>query len=60
MVLSIKQKQNILINNIYGVDIDQQAVEVTELSLALKMLEDETTQQQTICRYSFTKKSCLT
>ncbi|HEY5534143.1 MAG TPA: DNA methyltransferase [Ignavibacteria bacterium] len=43
MVLSIKQKQNILLNNIYGVDIDQQAVEVTQLSLALKMLEDETT-----------------
>ena len=42
-VLSIKQKQKILINNIYGVDIDQQATEVTQLSLALKMLEDETT-----------------
>ncbi|MDP3003167.1 MAG: TaqI-like C-terminal specificity domain-containing protein [Bacteroidales bacterium] len=42
-VLSIKQKQNILRNNIYGVDIDNQAVEVTQLSLSLKMLEDETT-----------------
>lgn len=42
-VLSIKQKQNILRNNIYGVDIDMQAVEVTQLSLSLKMLEDETT-----------------
>ncbi len=42
-VLSIKQKQNILLNNIYGVDIDSQAVEVTQLSLALKMLEDEST-----------------
>jgi len=42
-VLTIKQKQKILTNNIYGVDIDQQAVEVTQLSLALKMLEDETT-----------------
>lgn len=41
-VLSIKQKQKILLNNIYGVDIDNQAVEVTQLSLALKMLEDET------------------
>jgi adenine-specific DNA-methyltransferase len=39
--LSIKQKQNILLNNIYGVDIDNQAVEVTQLSLFLKMLEDE-------------------
>ena len=42
MTLSIKQKQNILLNNIYGVDIDHQAVEVTQLSLFLKMLEDET------------------
>ena len=41
--LSLKQKQNILTNNIYGVDIDQQAVEVTQLSLYLKLLEDETT-----------------
>lgn len=41
-VLSIKQKQRILVNSIYGVDIDQQAVEVACLSLALKMLEDET------------------
>jgi adenine-specific DNA-methyltransferase len=48
-VLSLKQKQDILLNNIYGVDIDAQAVEVTQLSLFLKMLEDEnvsTTQKQ--------------
>lgn len=42
-VMSIKQKQAILKSNIFGVDIDSQAVEVTQLSLALKMLEDETT-----------------
>ncbi|MBU2444623.1 MAG: N-6 DNA methylase [Bacteroidetes bacterium] len=42
-VLSLKQKQNILTNNIYGVDLDHQAVEVTQLSLYLKLLEDETT-----------------
>jgi hypothetical protein len=41
--LSLKQKQNILLNNIYGVDLDQQAVKVTQLSLYLKLLEDETT-----------------
>jgi adenine-specific DNA-methyltransferase len=41
--LSLQKKQKILINNIYGVDIDQQAVEVTQLSLYLKLLEDETT-----------------
>ena len=39
--LSIAQKQSILTNNVYGVDIDAQAVEVTQLSLYLKMLENE-------------------
>jgi predicted type IV restriction endonuclease len=37
--LSIKEKKRILLNNIYGVDIDNQAVEVTKLSLLLKVLE---------------------
>jgi len=41
-VLSLKQKRHILLNNVYGVDIDHQAVEVTQLSLYLKLLEDET------------------
>lgn len=41
--LSLQQKQHILTNNIYGVDLDNQAVEVTQLSLYLKLLEDETT-----------------
>lgn len=41
-VLSIKQKQNILTNNVFGVDIDLQATEVTQVSLFLKLLEDET------------------
>jgi type I restriction-modification system DNA methylase subunit len=39
--LSTKTKSEILVNNIYGVDIDPQAVEVTKLSLLLKVLEDE-------------------
>ena len=39
--LSIWQKQQILLRHVYGVDIDQQAVEVTQLSLFLKLLEDE-------------------
>ena len=30
--LTIKEKKRILLNNIYGVDIDHQAVEVTKLS----------------------------
>lgn len=34
-------KKRILLANIYGVDIDTQAVEVTKLSLLLKVLEDE-------------------
>ncbi len=40
--LSLIQKREILLNNIYGVDIDAQAVEVAQLSLFLKLLEDET------------------
>jgi len=40
-VLTIKEKKRILLNNIYGVDIDPQAVEVTKLSLLLKVLEGE-------------------
>ncbi|OOG48991.1 hypothetical protein B0E50_06120 [Rhodanobacter sp. C01] len=39
--LSLAQRRAILQNNIYGVDIDQQAVEVAQLSLFLKLLEDE-------------------
>ena len=41
--LSLRQRKNILLNNIYGVDLDAQAVEVAQLSLFLKLLEDETT-----------------
>jgi type I restriction-modification system DNA methylase subunit len=41
--LSLKQRREILLNNIYGVDIDHQAVEVAQLSLYLKLLEEETT-----------------
>ncbi|MBO4699844.1 N-6 DNA methylase [bacterium] len=39
--LSIEEKRSILLNNIFGVDIDAQAVEVTKLSLFLKLLENE-------------------
>ncbi len=41
-VLSLKKRQEILVNNIYGVDIDYQATEVTQLSLYLKLLENVT------------------
>ncbi len=40
--LSTAEKKNILISNIYGVDIDANAVEVTKLSLLLKCMEGET------------------
>ena len=40
--LTLKKKKEILQNNIYGVDIDFQATEVTQLSLYLKLLEDVT------------------
>ena len=39
--LTTEEKKRILLNNIYGVDIDPQAVEVTKLSLLLKVLEGE-------------------
>jgi type I restriction-modification system DNA methylase subunit len=39
--LTTAEKKRILLNNIYGVDIDSQAVEVTKLSLLLKVLEGE-------------------
>jgi len=39
--LTTEEKKRILLNNIYGVDIDRQAVEVTKLSLLLKVLQDE-------------------
>lgn len=39
--LTIEDKGEILRRHIFGVDLDEQAVEVTKLSLMLKMLEDE-------------------
>jgi len=42
--LTTDEKKRILVNNIHGVDIDSQAVEVTKLSLLLKVLEEETGQ----------------
>jgi type I restriction-modification system DNA methylase subunit len=40
--LTTREKKRILLNNIYGVDIDANAVEVTKLSLLLKCMEGET------------------
>ncbi len=39
--LTLKAKQAFLLNNIYGVDINPYAVEVTKFSLLLKLLENE-------------------
>lgn len=39
--LTTSEKHRILLNSIYGVDIDRQAVEVTKLSLLLKVLEGQ-------------------
>ena len=39
--LTVDLKRDILLHNIYGVDIDPGAVEVTQLSLYLKMLDGE-------------------
>jgi len=39
--LRTAERKRILLNNIYGVDIDTQAIEVTKLSLLLKVLEGE-------------------
>ncbi len=40
--LTTAERKRILLTHIYGVDIDPQAVEVTKLSLLLKVLEGET------------------
>jgi hypothetical protein len=42
--LTIAERKRILLDNIFGVDIDTQAVETTKLSLLLKVLEGETQQ----------------
>jgi type I restriction-modification system DNA methylase subunit/predicted type IV restriction endonuclease len=39
--LTAAERKRILLNSVYGVDIDPQAVEVTKLSLLLKVLEGE-------------------
>ena len=42
--LTTDERKRIMLNNIFGVDVDAQAVEVTKLSLLLKILEGETQQ----------------
>ncbi len=45
--LTASERRRVLLNSIFGVDIDSQAVEVTKLSLLLKVLEGETEQTLT-------------
>ena len=45
--LTASERKRILTDHIYGVDIDSQAVEVTKLSLLLKVLEGESGEQLT-------------
>jgi type I restriction-modification system DNA methylase subunit len=45
--LTTAERKRILLQNIYGVDIDAQAVETTKLSLLLKVLEGESEQTLT-------------
>ena len=42
--LTAAERKRILLDHIYGVDVDPQAVEVTKLSLLLKVLEGENTE----------------
>ena len=55
--LTTAERKRILVDHIYGVDIDSQAVEVTKLSLLLRVLEGETT--ETLQRQLFSKQRAL-
>lgn len=51
--LSFEKRRSILVHNIWGVDIDPLAVEVTKFSLLLKVLEDVSLEEVT----AYTKKT---
>ena len=55
--LTLAEKHLILLNHIYGVDHDSQAVEVAKFSLLLKILEDETA--STIAAFNRTGRKAL-
>ena len=59
LYLSLSNKREILVNNIYGVDIDAQAVEVCQLSLYLKLLKEETPASARQCLLDFGQKALL-
>jgi Eco57I restriction-modification methylase len=51
--LKIEEKKRLLTTHIFGVDIDLQAVEVSKLSLLLKVLEGETDQSLSLSQLPF-------
>ena len=57
--LSLKKRRDILLNNIFGVDIDAQAVEVAQLSLYLRLLQDETASSAHQYRMDFEQGAIL-
>lgn len=56
--LTINEKSRILSENIFGVDLDRQAVEVTQLSLLIKLLEDENINSQDLL-FNYTQMNGL-
>lgn len=55
--LTTDEKKRILLNSIHGVDLDEQAVEVTKLSLLLKVLEGES--DETLRQFSLFEERVL-
>ena len=55
--LTIEEKKRILTTHIFGVDIDPQAVEVSKLSLLLKVLEGETDQSLSLGLLTFSDRA---
>ncbi|MCI0424043.1 MAG: N-6 DNA methylase, partial [Acidobacteria bacterium] len=55
--LTIEEKKRILTTHIFGVDIDAQAVEVTKLSLLLRVLEGETDQSLSLGLLPFSDRA---
>lgn len=57
--LTLEKKRQILLNNVFGTDLDPQAVEVAQFSLYLKLLEDETAGSAHQYQLDFEKEALL-
>jgi type I restriction-modification system DNA methylase subunit len=55
--LTTSERKRILLANIYGVDIDSQAVETTKLSLLLKVLEGESRESLELQRRAYHERA---